>query len=107
MNSKKLVGDELTGALLVQKACDAPFRQIVFNTGYDSSVILEEVFAKESSFGFNAFTEKVEDLIIAGVLDPTKVVKSSLQFAASTAGMILLSEALIGNAPEEPDKNEK
>ncbi len=100
----KLQGDEQTGAQIVFKSCEAPFRQIAQNTGFDSSVVLDEVLSKETNFGFNALTEKVEDLVIAGVIDPAKVVKSGLKFAASTAGMVLLSEVLIGDAPEEGEK---
>ncbi len=100
----KLQGDEQTGLQLVQKACEAPFRQIVTNTGLDSSVILEQVLSKDSPFGFNSLSEQVEDLIAAGVVDPAKVVKNGLQLAASVAAMVLLSEALIGNAPEEHEK---
>ncbi len=95
---------EKLGAQIVQKACSSPIKQIVFNTGVDSLMILEEVLAKGISFGFNAATEKVEDLILAGVIDPAKVVKNGLRYAASTAGVVLLSEALIGEAPEEETK---
>jgi chaperonin GroEL len=97
----KLEGDEAIGAQIVFKATEAPFRQIVSNTGFDSSVIIEEVLLADKSWGFNAQSEKVEDLVKAGVLDPAKVIKNALKFSASTAGVILLSEALIGNAPEE------
>ncbi len=97
----KLQGDELTGARIVFKSCEAPFRQIVQNAGHDSSVILDEVLSKETNFGFNALSEKVEDLVQVGVIDPAKVVKSGLTFAASTASMVLLSEVLIGDAAEE------
>jgi len=100
----KLQGDELTGAQIVLKACEAPFRQIVSNTGFDSSIILEQVVAQNINFGFNAQTEKVEDLLSAGVVDPSKVVKNGLKFASSMAGIVLISEALIGNAPEEEEK---
>jgi chaperonin GroEL len=93
--------EEEVGALILLKACEAPFKQIVTNTGYDSSVILNEVLNKESSFGFNAISEKVEDLIQCGVIDPAKVVKSSLTHAVSMAGIVLLSEALIADAKEE------
>ena len=99
----KLQGDELTGAQIVLKACEAPFRQIVTNAGLDGSVILEQILSSEVSFGFNAQTEKVEDLLISGVVDPSKVVKNGLQFAISSAGIILLSEVLIGNAPDDND----
>ena len=97
----KLNGDELTGAQIVLKACEAPFRTIVSNTGHDSSVILEQVLKSDMNYGFNALTEKVEDLVAAGIVDPAKVVKSALQFAVSSAGIVVLSEVLIGNAPDE------
>jgi len=96
-----LTKEELVGALILIKACEAPFKQIVFNTGYDSSVILEEVLAKGGNFGFNAMTEKVEDLLKCGVIDPVKVIKISLSHAVSMAGIVLLSEALISDASEE------
>jgi chaperonin GroEL len=99
----KLQGDELTGAQIVLKACEAPFRQIVANAGLDGSILLEQILSNEVSFGFNAQTEKVEDLLISGVVDPSKVVKNGLQFAVSSAGIILLSEVLIGNAPDDDD----
>lgn len=99
--SLTLTGDEALGAQIVFKGCEAPFRQIVSNTGHDSSVVLSQVLSSESHFGFNATTEKVEDLLKAGVIDPAKVVKNALRFSASTAGIVLLSEVLIGNCPEE------
>jgi chaperonin GroEL len=89
-------GKEL-GAQILLKACEAPFRQIVSNTGYDSSIVLGEVMEKGAHFGFNALTEKVEDLLKSGVIDPAKVVKSSLSHAVSVAGMVLLSEAVISS----------
>lgn len=93
--------EETVGAEILLKACEAPFKQIVTNTGYDSSVILNEVLAKGKSFGFNAITEIVEDLLKCGVIDPAKVVKSSLAHAVSMAGIVLLSEALITDAKED------
>jgi chaperonin GroEL len=99
-----LSGDEKTGAAIVLKACEAPFRQIVANSGFDGSLILEQALAAGSNAGFNAAKEVVEDLVAAGVVDPAKVVKHALTYAASTAGIVLLSEALIGNAPEEEEK---
>lgn len=97
----KLSKEEEVGAQILLKACEAPFKQIVANTGFDASVILDEVLKKEKSFGFNAISEKVEDLLKSGVIDPAKVVKSSLTHAVSMAGIVLLSEALIANAKEE------
>ena len=93
--------EEEVGAQILFKACEAPFKQIVLNTGYDSSVILEEVLKKGGNFGFNALTEKVEDLIACGVIDPCKVVKYSLMHAVSMAGVVVLSEALISNSEDK------
>lgn len=102
----KLTGEELTGARIIFKACEAPFRQIVKNTGKDDSVILEEVLAKGSSsqhIGFNALTEKVEDLMVAGVVDPFKIVSCALQLAVSVASIVLMTETLVGNAPDHDE----
>ena len=93
--------DASLGLQIVVKACAAPFRQIVQNTGLDSSLYLEQVLSKETNFGFNAVTQQVEDLMASGVIDPTKIVKHSLKTALSAAGTILLSEVLIGHAPED------
>ncbi len=103
----KLSDEEAIGAQIVFKACEAPFKQIVSNTGFDSSVLLDEVLASGAHFGFNAMTEKVEDLLKAGIVDPAKVVKNAIRYAVSTAGVVLLSEALIGNAPEEEEEERK
>ncbi len=99
-----LEGDEAIGAKIVLHACESPLRQIAINTGKDGSVILSEVLHSPKNFGFNALTEKVEDLVQAGVVDPAKVVKNTLTYAASTAGIVLLSEALIADADEEEEK---
>ena len=99
----KLEGDELMGAKLVIQACEAPLKQIVNNTGLDGSVILNEVKKAKSNFGFNALTEQVEDLFQAGVVDPAKVVKNALIYASSVAGIVLISEALIIDAPEDEE----
>lgn len=95
-----LEGDELLGAKIVLQACEVPMRQIAANCGYDGSVILSEVAQSKQNFGFNAITEKVEDLLASGVVDPAKVVKNALLFAASCAGITLISEALIADAKE-------
>ncbi len=93
-----LTNDEAIGGQILAKACEAPIRQIIANAGFDPSTILEQI---KPGFGFNALTEKVEDLSKAGIVDPAKVAKHAITFATSTAGMVLLSEALIGNAPED------
>lgn len=100
----KLEGEEAVGAQIVKHACRAPVKQIATNSGYDGSVILAEVEKAKSSFGFNAHTEKVEDLFAAGVIDPAKVVKNCLMHAASVGGIVLISEALIADAPEDEDE---
>ncbi|WP_068470124.1 chaperonin GroEL [Candidatus Protochlamydia phocaeensis] len=107
LNNLKLEGDEAIGAKIVLQACETPIKQIAFNTGFDGSVILSEVMsASNKNTGFNATTEKVEDLVAAGVIDPAKVVKNTLTYAASTAGIVLLSEALIADADEEEEEKE-
>lgn len=104
--SMKLSGEEAIGAQIVFKACETPMRQIAANTGFDPSLIIGEVLSSGSHhFGFNALNETVEDLIKAGIVDPTKVVKNAIRYAASTASVVLLSEALIGNAPDEEEKD--
>lgn len=92
--------NEAIGAQIVKKACEAPLKQIAENTGVDGSVILAEVLQSGPEFGFNALNEKVENLFTAGVIDPAKVVKYSLMYAASVAGIVLISEALIADADD-------
>ncbi len=103
----QLVGDEAIGAQIVQKACEAPIKQIISNAGFDSSVILEQILLAGKNFGFNASSEKVEDLVKNGVVDPAKVVKTALRYATSLAGIILISECLVGNVVEEGEESSK
>ncbi|MDB6080980.1 MAG: groel1 [Chlamydiia bacterium] len=100
----QLEGDEALGAKIVAQACEVSVRQIASNTGVDGSVILGEVLKAPANFGFNALTEKVENLLEAGVIDPAKVIKHTLLFAASLAGIALLSEALMADAKEDEEK---
>lgn len=104
LSSLKLTGDEALGVKIVAQACEAPLRQIAFNTGVDGNVIVREVQKAAPNVGFNALNESIEDLIKAGVIDAAKVVKFALTYAASVAGIVLMSEALIADAPEEEDK---
>ena len=97
----KLGKEEEVGAQILLRACEAPFRQIVLNSGFDPSLLLEEVLKQGKTFGFNALTELVEDLLKCGVIDPAKVVKNSLAHAVSMAGIVLLSESIIAPAKEE------
>ncbi|NGX42321.1 MAG: 60 kDa chaperonin [Chlamydiae bacterium] len=100
----KLEGDELIGAQILKRTCETPLKQIATNTGFDGSVVLLEVKNAGGNFGFNCLTEKVEDLIAAGVVDPAKVIINCLIHAASVAGIVLISEALIADAPEEEEE---
>ncbi|EFB40857.1 MULTISPECIES: chaperonin GroEL [Parachlamydia] len=100
----KLVGDEAMGATIVEKACETPLKQIVSNAGLDGSVILAEVLKAPYNFGYNVVSQKLEDLVASGVIDPAKVVKNALIYAASVAGIVLISEALIADAPEDDEE---
>ena len=99
----KLAGDEELGAKIVYNACETPIKQLATNAGLDGPVIMEEVLKHKDSFGFNMMTQKVEDLVLAGIVDPTVVVIATLAHAISVAGVVLISEALIGNAPEDDE----
>lgn len=93
--------DEALGAALIVKACEIPAKQIAINAGQDGGVMLGKLKQSKENEGFNALNEKIEDLLVAGVLDPVKVVKNCLIYAVSVAGIVLISEALIGDAEEE------
>ncbi|MEM1282252.1 MAG: chaperonin GroEL [Chlamydiota bacterium] len=94
--------EETAGVEVVIKACQALIKQIAVNAGHDGSVILTETLhTKDPNFGFNARTEKIENLMEAGVIDPVKVVITALIHASSAAGIVLISEALIADAPED------
>jgi chaperonin GroEL len=93
--------DERVGVRVVQKALEEPLRWIATNAGADGSVILDKVKNGKGSFGFNAATEDFEDLVKAGIVDPTKVVRTALQNAASVAGLLITTEAMIAEKPEK------
>ncbi|MEJ5348999.1 MAG: chaperonin GroEL [Desulfosoma sp.] len=97
----KLEGEEKFGLDIVRKALEAPLRQIADNAGHEGSVVVERVREGEGAFGFNAEKEIYEDLIAAGVIDPTKVVRFALQNAASVASLLLTTEAMIAEKPKE------
>ena len=99
----KLKGDEQTGAGIVERAIEAPLRQLATNAGREGALIVENV--KTGTKGYNVATDKYEDLIKAGVVDPTKVTRSALQNAASISGLLLTTACLITDLPEkeEPD----
>jgi chaperonin GroEL len=93
--------DEKTGRLIVRKSLEEPMRQIAFNAGYEGGVIVERVRELEYRFGFNAATGEYEDLIKAGIADPAKVTRSTLQNAASVAAMLITTEALIAERKDD------
>ena len=97
-----LTGDEATGASIVYRAVEAPLRQLVSNAGREAALIVEKVKGLESpTQGYNVVTDAYEDLLVSGVVDPTKVTRSALQNAASIAGLMLTTECLIADLPEK------
>src|ERR1700724_1063714 len=104
LDKVKADGDEQIGINIVKRAITEPLRQIVENAGEEGAVILGKVLeSKETNFGFNAFTNEYEDLVKAGVLDPTKVVRTALQNAGSIASLMLTTEALVAEIPEKKE----
>jgi chaperonin GroEL len=94
--------DEQVGVSIVKRALEEPLRQIVQNAGKEGAVIVEKVRAsKDPNFGYNAATETFEDLVAAGIIDPAKVTRCALQNAASIAGLMLTTEALISELQED------
>jgi len=97
--------DEKTGAMIVKKALEAPLRQIAENSGLDGAVVVQKVRESDNpNFGFNAEKDDFEDLVEAGIIDPTKVVRSALENAASMAALLLTTESLITEIPEKKEK---
>ena len=95
--------DEQIGVTIVRRALEEPLRQIAQNAGMEGAVVVGKVREGDDSFGFNAATEKYEDLVAAGVIDPAKVTRTALQNAASIAGLMLTTEPMIADSPEEKD----
>jgi chaperonin GroEL len=100
--SYKLEGDEQIGVNIVRRACEEPLRQIVGNAGTEGAIVVDKVRENKSpNYGYNAATDTYEDLVANGVIDPTKVTRSALQNAASIAGLMLTTEAMIAEIPEK------
>ncbi|AXY73024.1 chaperonin GroEL [Paraflavitalea soli] len=95
--------DEQTGIAIVKRAIEEPLRQIVFNSGIEGSIVVQKVKEGQADFGFNARTEKYENLFRAGVIDPTKVTRIALENAASIAGMLLTTECVIADKPKKEE----
>jgi chaperonin GroEL len=99
----KLDGEEQNGLNIVMRALEEPLRQIANNAGAEGSVVVEKVKSGKGAFGYNAETGEYEDLIKAGIIDPTKVTRFALQNAASVAALLLTTEAMIAERPKEKD----
>ena len=101
---ESLEGDEKTGAAIIEKALEAPLRQIVENAGMDGSVIVQTVKESEKDQGYDAYNDKYVNMFEVGIVEPTKVTRSALQNAVSVSGMILTTEAAVADIPkEEPE----
>lgn len=99
--AESLEGDERTGARIIAKALSAPLRQIVENAGLEGAIVLQQIEKLSENQGYNALTEEYVDMIKAGILDPTKVTRCALENAASVAAMLLTTEAIIVEIPDE------
>lgn len=98
-----LSDEEMIAVNILRRALEEPVRIIARNAGYEGAVVVDEIKKQSGNFGFNAATGQYEDMVVAGVIDPTKVTRSALQNAVSVAGMILTTEALVADAPKSDD----
>lgn len=105
LDNIQVTGDELVGLNILKKSLEAPIRQIATNAGKDGSVVVQKVREGENNFGYNAAEDKFEDLVQAGIIDPTKVTRSALENAASVAAMMLTTEAAVADLPKKDDKD--
>ncbi len=98
----KIAGDEQIGVDIVRRSCEEPVRQIVVNSGTEGAIVVGKIRENDSpNFGYNAATDTYEDLVVAGVIDPTKVTRTALQNAASIASLMLTTEAMVAEIPEK------
>ena len=102
LHGMKVDGDEQIGVDIIKRACEEPIRQIVHNAGVEGAIVIGKIRENdEAHFGYNAQTDKYEDLVKSGVIDPAKVTRSALQNAASIAGLMLTTEAMVCEIPEK------
>ncbi|MDO9585735.1 MAG: chaperonin GroEL [Syntrophales bacterium] len=101
LDELKLEGDERTGVNIVKKALEEPLKMIATNAGMEGSIVVEKVKEKKGAFGFNVRTDQYEDMNKAGVIDPTKVTRFALQNASSVAALMLMTQCMIADKPEE------
>jgi chaperonin GroEL len=104
VDSVKAQDDEAVGSGIIRRALEEPIRQIAGNAGFEGAVVVSKVREMKADEGFNALTEEYENLVEAGVIDPTKVVRSALQNASSIASLLLTTEALVSEIPEDKDE---
>jgi len=101
LDKLKVTGDEAVGVAIVKKALEEPIRLIAENAGVEGAIVINQVKEKSGAYGYNAETEKYEDLMVSGVIDPTKVTRIALENAASIASLLITTEALVADKPEE------
>ena len=101
LDKVRATGDEKIGVDIIRRALEEPIRQIVENAGVEGSIVVQKVREGSGSFGFNAETEQYEDMLAAGIIDPTKVTRVALQHAASIAGLMVTTVCLITEIPEK------
>jgi chaperonin GroEL len=102
LSGLKVEGDEQIGVDIIRRACEEPVRQIAGNAGFEGAIVIEKIRTSDNpNYGFNAATGTYEDLVKAGVIDPTKVTRSALQNASSISALMLTTEAMIGEIPEK------
>jgi chaperonin GroEL len=101
LDKLELEGDEKVGMAIIRRAIEEPMRQLANNAGQEGALIVQEVKKRKGNEGYNVATGEYEDLVKAGVVDPTKVTRSALQNAASISGLLLTTEAVITDLPEK------
>ena len=101
LSKLEATGDEKSGIEIISTALESPLKTIAYNAGAEGSIVVEKVRAQKGSVGYNAATGEYEDLVLAGIVDPTKVARSALQHASSIASLLLTTEAIVTDLPEE------
>jgi chaperonin GroEL len=103
LEALKASEEERVGVNIVRRAIEDPCRWIANNAGWEGSIVLDKIKNNKGAYGFNAASEEFEDLMKAGIVDPTKVVRTALQNAASVAGLLLTTEAMVAEKPEKKE----
>jgi chaperonin GroEL len=106
LDNVEVSGEEKDGILILKRAMEEPLQQIAHNAGLEGQVVLKKVYEGTDNFGFNAATEKYEDLLKAGIIDPVKVIRFAIQNAVSVASLMITTEAMITNKPEDKKKSQ-